>query len=29
MAKDVTTLSAKGLWVDYTVLAKGSYTMHE
>ena len=27
--KDVTSLSAKGLWVDYTVLAKGSYTMHE
>lgn len=27
--KTVSSLSAKNLWVDYTVLAKGSYSMHE
>ena len=28
-AKDVTSLTAKNLWVDYTEPAKGSYAMHE
>ena len=27
--KDVTSLTSEGLWVDYTVLAKGSYRLAE